>query len=210
LAEEVQHVSDEQLARSAQSGDWASFDELVRRYEARIYRFVLSCGGGEANARDVTQETFVSAYQHLDKFDPARSLATWLFTIARRKCIDQSRRVLPVCVEVLPEQPDLDDPSVLVQRREAREDIWRLARRALPELWFQVVWLHYAEEMPVREIALVVRRTQPHVKVLLFRARRSLAWELERRAETERAQMSYGNVVRSGAEMTVASSAARE
>lgn len=129
--------SDEQLARSAQSGDWASFDELVRRYEVRIYRFVVNCcAGHEADARDVTQETFVSAFVHFRQYDPERSLATWLFTIARRKGIDRSRRPQLGDLNGLPEQPDHGDPAVLAERHEAREDIWLVAHDVLRPLQF--------------------------------------------------------------------------
>ena len=84
-------ISDEALARAAQAGALASFEELVRRYEARIFRFVAnSCRSG-ADAREITQEAFVSAFLHLREFDPDRSFQTWLFTIARRKCVDRHR-----------------------------------------------------------------------------------------------------------------------
>lgn len=178
MADELQHCSDEQLARRSQAEDWASFDELVRRYEARIYRFAFNCCGHEADARELTQETFVSAYQHLQKYDPALSFATWLFTIARRKCIDRSRRPRRDVLNEIPDLPDTNDPCVLLGQRETAEDLWRTARRVLSDAQFQTLWLHYVEDLNVREVARVMRRLQPHVKVLLFRARRALAREL--------------------------------
>jgi len=178
VAAEFGGLSDEQLAQRSQTADWASFDELVRRYELRIYRFAFNCCGHEADARELTQETFVSAYQHLQKYDSARSFATWLFTIARRKCIDRSRRPRRDCVDEIPDLPDTNDPTVLIGQREAAEDLWRTARRVLSETQFQALWLHYVEDLSIREVARVMRRMQPHVKVLLFRARRVLAKEL--------------------------------
>jgi RNA polymerase sigma-70 factor (ECF subfamily) len=186
VADEFQKLSDEQVARRAQAGEWAGFDELVRRFEARIYRFVLNCCGHAVDARELTQETFVTAYQHLHQFDASRSLTTWLFTIARRKCIDRGRRARPVCEDELPELPDTDDPATLLDRREAAQDLWRRARGVLSEAQFQVLWLRYAEDLSVREVARVVRKTQPHVKVLLFRARRVLAQALKQGAAEER------------------------
>lgn len=179
MAPEFQHVADEQLAQCAQSGEWAAFDELVHRFEARIYRFVWNCCGHEADARELTQETFVTAYLNLKRFDVSLSFAAWLFTIARRKCIDRSRRARPVFADEFPELPDANDPSTLLARREAAEDIWRIARRELSETAFQSLWLRYAEDLSVAETARVLRRTQPHVKVILFRARGALARALE-------------------------------
>jgi RNA polymerase sigma-70 factor (ECF subfamily) len=182
-----QQTSNEQLARSAQAGDWAGFEELVRRFEHRIYRFVLSgCAGHPADARELAQETFVSAFQHLHRFDPSRSFATWLFTIARRKCIDRNRRPRREFERELPELSDTDDPSVLAARRDAANDLWRTARRVLSDTQYQTLWLHYAEDLSVREVARVMRRLPPHVKVTLFRARKALARELNRLAALER------------------------
>ena len=205
MVEALQNVSDEQLAQRSQADDWASFDELVRRYEARIYRFTLSCCGHEADARELTQETFVSAYQHLRQYDPTRSFTTWLFIIARRKCIDRGRRPRRDFVSQLPDLPDSNDPSVLLGRREAAEELWQTARRVLSDTQFQTLWLHYVEDLGVREVARVMRRTQPHVKVLLFRARRLLAVELGRAAVGERSQSSRSSAAPVSAAMPVAS-----
>jgi RNA polymerase sigma-70 factor, ECF subfamily len=189
VAQELETIPDEQLARRSQVEDWASFDELVRRYEARIYRFAFNCCGHAADARELTQETFVSVYQHLRKYDPSLSFATWLFTIARRKCIDRSRRPRRDFLSEIPDLPDTDDPSVLLGRREAAEDLRRTARQVLSDTQFQTLWLHYAEDLSVQEVARVMRRLPPHVKVLLFRARRALAKELGRTAPRERSQL---------------------
>jgi RNA polymerase sigma-70 factor (ECF subfamily) len=79
----------------------------------------------------------------------------------------------------MPELPDNNDPAVLLARREEGQSLWELARRRLPEPQFQALWLRYAEDMSVAGIAQVLRKTQTHVKVLLFRARRVLARELK-------------------------------
>ena len=173
-----QSVSDEELARQVQAGSSSSFEELVLRYEARIYRFVAKSCRNPTDAREVTQEVFVTAYLKLGQFDPARIFATWLFTIARRKCIDRHRSWRPD-VGAATEASDENDPAVLLAQREAEEGLWQLARESLPELQFQALWLKYAEEMSIREIARVVRRTETHVKVLLFRARMSLGRAME-------------------------------
>lgn len=167
--------TDETLARQALAGEMSAFEELVRRHEARVYGFLVRCLGSEADARDATQETFVAAYRRLGQFDTRQSFACWLFGIARRKWIDllRARRdtVQPESVEMV----DTANPASDLTQEEDRAELWTQARRLLPELQFQALWLRYAEEMPVREIARVLRRTPTHVKVLLFRARTTLA-----------------------------------
>ena len=174
MALEFETVSDEELARRSQAGSLVAFEELVFRYESRIYRFVANSCGNETDVREVTQDTFVRAFQAIAQFDSQRGFAPWLFTIARRKCIDRHRAARPAADELLPDLPDHDDPAELMARQEERQNLWQLAGRLLPEAQFQAIWLRYAEDMNLAEIAQVLRKTQTHVKVLLFRARQTL------------------------------------
>ena len=179
MAIESQTISDEALARQSQDGDLAAFEELVRRYENRIYSFAFQSCGRQADAREVTQDTFVRAFQAIAQFDPGRSFAAWLFTIARRKGIDSFRARIPSGDEAAPEGLDADDPAEMLARREEAQDLWRRARAWLPDSQFQALWLRYVEDMDISDIARVLRKTQTHVKVLLFRARHKLADEME-------------------------------
>jgi RNA polymerase sigma-70 factor (ECF subfamily) len=172
-------ATDEELARQTQAGSMTAFEELVTRYEHRVYAFVAQTAGHGVDAREVTQETFVKAYQSIDQFDCRRKFSAWLFTIARRKGIDHFRAAPPLADGPVPEQIDTGDPSELLSQDEERQLIWRRARRHLPEAQFLALWLKYAEELSVAEIAQVLRKTRTHVKVLLFRARQTLARELQ-------------------------------
>jgi len=181
VAFDFQKCADEELARHSQAGSLAAFEELVYRYEGRIYGFVSSICRNGADAREVTQDTFVRAFQAIRQFDCGRGFGPWLFTIARRKCIDHHRAAPPAADEALPELADDNDPAELLARQEERQDLWDLARRRLPEAQFQTLWLRYAEGMTVAGIAQVMSKTQTHVKVLLFRARSVLGRELKAR-----------------------------
>lgn len=174
--------SDEELARQAQAGSLEAFEQLVYRYEGRIYGFISHAGWREVDVREITQDTFVRAFQAIAQYDDGRPFSAWLFTIARRKCIDHHRSA-PRLAETQAEEPsDPDNPAEVLAREEDRQELWRLARRRLPESQFQALWLRYVEDLSVAEIAGVLRRTQTHVKVLLFRARYTLGCELGRTA----------------------------
>jgi RNA polymerase sigma-70 factor, ECF subfamily len=171
--------SDEDLARESQSGSLTAFEELVYRYERCVYTFVSKCCHCGADAGDLTQETFVKAFQAISLYNPKFSFATWLFTIARRKCIDRYR-AQPQEPEACVLPPDeLPDPSEQVARAEDSLALWDLAARKLPPAQYEALWFRYAEDLSVAEIAHVLRKTRTHVKVLLFRARQSLGRELE-------------------------------
>jgi RNA polymerase sigma-70 factor, ECF subfamily len=179
MASELQTCSDQELARQSQNGSLPAFEELIYRYEGRVYGFVANFCRNGADASEVTQDTFVRAFQGIGRFDCRRDFAPWLFTIARSKCVDHHRRAPPGASEPLPELAVEEDPAELLARREERRDLWALARRSLPEVQFQALWLRYVEDLSVEGTAQALRKTQTHVKVLLFRARQTLAHKLK-------------------------------
>jgi RNA polymerase sigma-70 factor (ECF subfamily) len=168
------------LARQTQAGSLAAFEKLVVRYEQRVYAFALQWRRNQTEAREVTQDTFVRAFQAISQLNCRLAFAPWLFAIARRKCIDSYRAQRPISDDPPPEQPDFNDPAELLARQEDHQDTWRLARRHLPDTQFQAIWLRYAEDMKIPEIARAMGKTQIAVRVLLFRARQALASKLDR------------------------------
>lgn len=177
---EFQNISDSELARRSQDGSLAAFEELVYRYEKRIYGFLLKCCGNETDARELTQDAFVRAFQAIRQFNPRYDFAPWLFSIARRKWIDRARARKTVSDEPMPDAIDSFDPSEVLAQTEDARNLWVIARHNLPEIQIQALWLRYLEDMDVAQIAKILRRTKISTKVLLFRARNNLRKELEK------------------------------
>jgi RNA polymerase sigma-70 factor (ECF subfamily) len=171
---------DEQLIQGLLLGDPDAVAALVRQYADDVYRFVYNQVGGSAqDAEDVVQETFVAALKAIHRFKGNSKLRTWLFSIASHKAIDHRRRmsrqvqvsthemVVPLPAEqVLPEQA--------VERFEVRQAV-RQALLQLPPHYRTALILKYVEEMPVREMAVVMKRSIKSVESVLVRARRLLA-----------------------------------
>ena len=82
-------TDDVELVRRAQAGDVAAFGELVERNRRAVFRAALAAVGSAAEADDVAQEAFVTAFQKLDGFRGEASFKTWLLTITWRKAIDR-------------------------------------------------------------------------------------------------------------------------
>src|SRR3974377_1170876 len=97
-----------------------------------------SCPNG-LDAREVTQDTLVRAFQAINQFDSRKSFAPWLFTIARRKCIDHHRRRAAWQDEPVPERAHTEDPACLLAEQEDRRNLWHTARRTLPPNQFQAL-----------------------------------------------------------------------
>jgi RNA polymerase sigma-70 factor (ECF subfamily) len=175
MAAELQSLSDEELARQSQAGSLVAFEQLVYRYEGRVHSFAAHLCRNATDAREITQDTFVKAFQSIGQFDSRRVFAPWLFTIARHQSIDRHRAATRFVEAPIPDEADDADPSELTARREEGHNLWRLARERLNDNQFQALWLHYAEDMEAAQIARVLGKTRVHVKVILFRARRILA-----------------------------------
>lgn len=174
--------SDEDLARRAQQGCSASFEELVRRFQVPLLRFLRQRTNDE-DAEDLVQDTFVRAYQQLHRYRTSWRFSTWVFTIARRLGINQQRRRRPAAdTETIESVPaDTPPPSQLAAEKDDRRHLWDVAAERLSEPQLTTVWLYYVEEMPVKEIARVQGRSRVSVKTMLFRARAKLLPALQDR-----------------------------
>ena len=84
--------SDASLAVAARQGDQAAFGHIMRRHKGWLYQFIRRYVGDKDDAYDVLQESFVSAWGALARFDPERPFEAWLRRIALNKCRDRARR----------------------------------------------------------------------------------------------------------------------
>ncbi|HSV99365.1 MAG TPA: sigma-70 family RNA polymerase sigma factor [Sedimentisphaerales bacterium] len=175
VGEALGELTSEELAWQAGRGCRASFTELVRRFTPRLQAFLRHRTRDRHEAEDLVQDTFLRVYENLDRYESSRRFSTWLFTIASRAAISRHRRKrLPrLCSDA--QAPACDD---VAQNREQQRSLWATAAR-LPEGQYQSLWLRYAEDMPVKEIARVMGKSQVCVKVLLYRARLNMAKYLE-------------------------------
>lgn len=167
-------VSDETLAAESAAGSEASFEELVRRFTPRLFRFLRPKTASDQEAEDLVQETLRKAFQNIARFDAGYRFSTWLYTIAHRQAISFFR-VRRVSAAAPAEAVDgSSGPEDLLIHREEVRIFWALARR-LPRQQYQAFWLRYAEDLSVAEIARVMKRPAAHVRVILHRGRLKLA-----------------------------------
>jgi RNA polymerase sigma factor (sigma-70 family) len=85
-------TSDEQLVERALTGDREAFGEVVRRWERKIFALTYGILGAVEDARDATQETFISAFRNLQGFRGEAKVSSWLHRIAVNQCITKQRR----------------------------------------------------------------------------------------------------------------------
>ncbi len=170
-------MSAEELARRSQQGCRASFAELVERYGMRLFEFLRYKTNNIQDAEDLVQEAFVRAYENIHRYKDSWKFSTWLFTIAARLAKSHFRksRSLQMIDQV---ESSASEPGRMIIEKETKQGIWALARD-LSANQYQALRLKYGQDMSIKEIARVLRKSQVNVKVLLYRARINLAKKLQ-------------------------------
>ena len=183
-------VNDLDLVRRAKGGDLDAFEALTARYERRIYTLAFRIVRHEQDAEDVTQQTFLSAVEHLAGFREEASFATWLYRIATHaalKVLRKRRGLNTISLEEATEPREGTDavphpefiadwrqsPEQLVEHNETR----RLLDDALAQLDEKhrlVFLLRDVEGLSVKETADALGLSEANVKVRLLRARLQL------------------------------------
>jgi RNA polymerase sigma-70 factor (ECF subfamily) len=99
---------DSDLIERAVNGSLQAWEDLVRRYEGRVYNYSLRLTGNRDDALDLMQDVFLGVYRHLERFRGDSQFVSWLFRIAHNKAVDLVRRrhASPVKYQVLPDDPD--------------------------------------------------------------------------------------------------------
>ena len=158
-------------------GDAAAFEELFRRWQAEVFRWVLRLVRDPATAEEVTAEAFWRAYRSRARFDPARSFVAWMRKVATNAAFDALERSrTPGRVDVASFEPVALDAT---KGREIRESVAVALGQLTPTLRVTAV-LALVEERPYAEIADALGISVAAVKVRVFRATRALQRELDR------------------------------
>ena len=174
-----QLASDDHVIASVLAGETSEFRKLVEQYHRPVYRFARSLIGDEHDAEDITQEVFLAAFDHLASFDSARAtLLTWLFTIARNRCVNYLKRKRPL----IDGEMIGDTQPAVVSDETARKEFWgRLdqALEALPMEQKAAFVLAEIEGLPYADIADIEQTSLGTVKSRIHRAKQRLRAVLE-------------------------------
>jgi RNA polymerase sigma-70 factor (ECF subfamily) len=176
MTQPLQNLADEELARRACAGCASAYEEIVRRFQVPLGRFLTRKFPSRRDVEDILQDTFVKAWQQLHRYDCRYPFRTWLYTIAYRLAVSRGRRET-VPQEALSEHapaPSLPATAPL-EREETKSSLWNRARQVLSEEQFLALWLFYVDEIPAGEVAKILNRSWVSVKTLMHRARKKLA-----------------------------------
>jgi RNA polymerase sigma-70 factor, ECF subfamily len=181
-------LTEQELLRQANAGDYLAFEELHQSLEPDVARFVRRLIGPGQESEDVVQDTFIALYKHMARIDPPGMLRPYVFRIARNRCYDILRRQgryeevsidededdpVKVCISFdLADQagaPPEEAAQWLLLYVEVKEAI-----DSLPEMQRQSLILYAEEGMTYAEIAEVMGVSIGTIKSRLFHAKRNL------------------------------------
>jgi RNA polymerase sigma-70 factor (ECF subfamily) len=181
------------LVNAARDGEVSAFEELIHRYDRKLFRLALGIVHNQDDAQEVVQDAFVKAYRNLERFREDAKFATWLFRIAvNESLIKLRRRRGPSEVSIDADDFDADtalyqnqngaaswaeNPEDLYNAAEFREILSKALQKLSPAL--KVVFiLRDIEERSILQTAEILHLTENAVKSRLSRARARLRDEL--------------------------------
>ena len=179
-------VDDLALVRRAQRGDLEAFDQLIQRYQERIYAAIYHMTAHHEDANDLAQETFIKAYRALPSFKGDATFFTWLYRIAVNKTLNflrQRKNRVHLSLNDLDAQVENDpDLVALVSDKTPRRDLnlaelqekLNKAMLKLSDTHRMVVTLHDIQGLPHEEIARIMDCNEGTVRSRLFYARQQL------------------------------------
>jgi len=200
-------AADAELVAAVRAGDDSAFEELYRRYQPRLARFVCGMLRDAARCEDIAQEAFLSALRRMRATDAEINFKPWIYQIARNAAIDSYRRHNHA-VEISMDADDglsASDRTRLVGA-DASPDAALVTKERLAHLQgafdelsdvhTQVLVMRELEGMSYREIGEKLDLTRPAVESALFRARRRLESEYEELSEGRRCEAMAGTIAR--------------
>lgn len=173
----IEQWTDEEVVSRVLAGDAALYEILMRRYNQRVYRAVISIAKNSTDTEDIMQEAYVRAYQHLSQWERRAKFSTWLTRIAVHEAlarVERNRRYVDMGGE-----EDEFEPALAAKGRSPEEQVSESEMRqlletiilALPQAYRSVLVMRDVEEMSTSEVAGVLGLTEENVKIRLFRAR---------------------------------------
>ena len=179
-------LSDRQLVARLRSGEEAAFEEILRRYEVKVYSLARGLTHNEDDARDALQDTFLSVFKNFGRFKEESSLSTWIYRIAVNAALMKirKRRQDDKTVPIDEYMPSFDETGhrvavvpdwhPAVDQLLLNKELGELLREWIGELapeYRTVFLLRDQEGLSNEEVGAVLKLSVPAVKSRLHRAR---------------------------------------
>lgn len=168
---------DNALMEKVKNGDKTAYESLVIKHRTNAVNFAYSFTSDLYEAEDIVQECFAKIYINRMEYKALSTFKTYLFTVIRNSCIDYLRQ------NKKRHTINLDDVSEVLNNNAAPEDSLIKAERmtvvfkhinSLPKDYKTALYLLAVDEMSYEQIAKVMRKSIPQIKIIIHRARKKL------------------------------------
>ncbi len=185
-----EHMEDAQLVHDFLGGNHQAFNVLIKRWQDKIHHFAYRYFASSDDAAEITQRTFVKAYQKLDTLDDATKFGSWLYRIANNQCLDELKRVgrkRATSLEALKTAPQTETASPAdsgLVRNEALVLLHK-ALLQLPNEQRMVVIMKEYEGLTFREISEILDESENTIKSRMYYGLKGLkktfdAWNINK------------------------------
>jgi len=180
-------TSDAQAIQLCQEGNKAAYGYLVEQYKERAYYSALGIVRSHDVALDLSQDAFVRAFRHINRFDTTKKFFTWYYQILRNLCLNfirDKKRHARSFSEVDEQQikrmtDEREDAAALAEQNELKEALWAAMDDLKPKER-EIIMLKDFQDLPYKEIAEILEIPIGTVMSRLFNARKALKVKLER------------------------------
>ena len=187
-------MRDEELIESILSGKTQLYEEIIKRYQNKVYSTVYSYTRDYEEAKDLTQEIFIKIYNNLPNFKNKSQFSTYLYRVAVNRCIDwtRKRRLKTVSamffqeedeIEIYEYIADLSNNPEEILLKEEDGNILREVINNLPEIYRTVMIMFYFQDFSPQEIADILEIPRKTVDTRLYRARNMLRTKFTQKSD---------------------------
>jgi len=173
-------LQEKNLIRAAKGGSLKAFEEILFLYEKEIFGYILRMVNHYHDAQDLTQETFLKLYEHIERVDEEKSIRPWIYKIATNTVYDWLRKkknrkeVFSIDNDANPfETMDTVLPYYTIEKQEKRKEFQEMLSELKPT-YRNVLTLFYQEELSYQEIARILNIPINTIKTHIRRAKEAL------------------------------------
>jgi RNA polymerase sigma-70 factor (ECF subfamily) len=184
ISQKVKISGDNELISLIKSGHLEIYDEIVERYEKKLFSYIYRLVGNKEEAEDILQNVFVKAYRNIKTFDIERKFSSWIYRIAHNEAINflkkRNKKKFISWEDIVSNKDKMDtkseerSPIDIWIRKEASAEI-KEALDMLPIKYKEVLVLRYFSEKSYEEIGRMIKSPVNTVGTLINRAKKKLA-----------------------------------
>ncbi|PIP28375.1 MAG: hypothetical protein COX29_01500 [Candidatus Moranbacteria bacterium CG23_combo_of_CG06-09_8_20_14_all_35_22] len=186
MAKKSKELSDNELVEIIRSKNIDKYDELMNRYQGKLFAYLYRLIGSREETQDILQDIFIKVYKNLKSYDKTRKFFSWIYRIAHNEAVNHIKRKSLKRFIPWEDIASTKDKLEMVSSEESADKAWlrkeigrevNMAMEKLPLKYRQVLALRYYADKSYQEIGKILGKSVNTVGTLISRAKKKLAQE---------------------------------